>query len=56
MTMERTPAYLRGRADFEADVEHIDNPYPMLPCDWHDWDAGWCDASNEDWREREGQS
>lgn len=46
--MERTPAYLRGRADFEADVEHILNPYPAMSCEWHEWDSGWCDAANVD--------
>ena len=37
--MERTPAYLRGRSDFEADVEHILNPYPPMSCEWHEWDS-----------------
>ena len=43
----RSEAYYRGRADFDADAEHIANPYPEFSYDWHDWDAGWCDAANE---------
>ena len=46
--MERTPAYLRGRSDFEADVEHILNPYPPMSCEWHEWDSGWFDGANAD--------
>ncbi|RQS10098.1 hypothetical protein DIE07_14420 [Burkholderia sp. Bp9002] len=55
--MERSTAYQAGQADYAAGLENpsdnpSDNPYPYLSADWHDWDAGWCDAANDDDSER----
>ncbi|WP_157380373.1 hypothetical protein [Burkholderia ubonensis] len=47
--------YEAGRDAFEADAELIDNPYPSLSPDWHDWRKGWIDASEDDWTKRQGE-
>lgn len=46
--MERSMAYQAGQADYARGCDQSDNPYPMLSSDWHDWDAGLCDAYNDD--------
>ncbi|WP_321860757.1 hypothetical protein [Burkholderia cenocepacia] len=49
--MERSKAYRAGQHAYKDGFDNpSDNPYPMLSCDWHDWDAGWCDAANDDQR------
>lgn len=49
--MECSKAYRAGQHAYKDGFENpSDNPYPMLSCDWHDWDAGWCDAANDDER------
>jgi hypothetical protein len=48
------PAYREGRTAFEDNYELADNPYPSLSADWHDWQRGWCDASEDDWETRRG--
>jgi hypothetical protein len=49
---EMTQAYTEGRIAFEDNKEIIDNPYPELSGDWHDWRKGWLDASEDDWDRR----
>ncbi|CAJ8255744.1 Uncharacterised protein [Burkholderia pseudomallei] len=46
--MERSLAYWDGQAGYANGMGQNDNPYKHLSCDWHDWDAGWCDAFNDD--------
>ncbi|WP_186181846.1 hypothetical protein [Burkholderia gladioli] len=41
-------AYEAGQVAHELGWSNGDNPYPMLSPDWHEWDAGWCDAANEE--------
>lgn len=41
-------AYREGRYAFENGYQLVDNPYPRLTGDWHDWQRGWCDAQNDD--------
>lgn len=43
-----SPAYDAGQAAYAVGNNQHDNPYPMLSCEWHEWDAGWCDAFNDD--------
>ncbi|WP_157131083.1 hypothetical protein [Burkholderia savannae] len=48
-----TVAYEAGKARYLLGFTQSENPYPMLSSDWHDCDAGWCDAANEDGKDGE---
>ncbi|CAJ6268514.1 gp43 [Burkholderia pseudomallei] len=51
--MERSLAYWDGQTGYASGMGPSANPYRKFSCYWHDWDAGWCDAFNDDelWKE-----
>jgi hypothetical protein len=47
--MDADKAYGDGRQAFEGGASMHDNPYTPLSPDWHDWQRGFGDASEDGW-------